>query len=62
MNVPELLREWQEKHGYCHRAAAAAIGVPRGTYIQWLKGRRRPDQSGRTLIAKVLGVESEVQS
>lgn len=37
----EDLRAWQAHMGYTYDTAAAALGVSRGTYADWVAGRSR---------------------
>jgi len=39
--TPADLRAWQAQMGYTYDTAAAALGVSRGTYADWLAGRSR---------------------
>ena len=39
--TPSDLRAWQAHMGYTYDTAAAALGVSRGTYADWLAGRSR---------------------
>ena len=39
--TPDDLRAWQSKMGYTYDTGAAALGVSRGTYADWLAGRSR---------------------
>ena len=39
--TPADLRAWQAHMGYTYDTAAAALGVSRGTYADWLAGRSR---------------------
>lgn len=39
--TPDDLRAWQARMGYTYDTAAAALGVSRGTYADWVAGRSR---------------------
>jgi len=39
--TPADLRAWQAQMGYTYDTAAAALGVSRGTYADWVAGRSR---------------------
>ncbi len=39
--TPADLRAWQAHMGYTYDTAAAALGVSRGTYADWVAGRSR---------------------
>lgn len=39
--TPTDLRAWQAHMGYTYDTAAAALGVSRGTYADWLAGTSR---------------------
>ncbi len=39
--TPADLRAWQAQMGYTYDTAAAALGVSRSTYADWLSGRSR---------------------
>ena len=39
--TPTDLRAWQAQMGYTYDTAAAALGVSRGTYADWLAGTSR---------------------
>lgn len=39
--TPAEFRAWQAQMGYTYHTAAAALGVSRGTYADWLAGRSR---------------------
>lgn len=39
--TPEDMRAWQARMGYTYDTAAAALGVSRGTYADWLAGTSR---------------------
>ena len=39
--TPDDLRAWQSKMGYTYDTGAAALGVSRGTYADWVAGRSR---------------------
>lgn len=51
--TPADLRAWQEAMGYTYDTAAAALGVSRSTYADWVAGRSRttgkPIQPSRML-------------
>ena len=51
--TPADLRAWQAHMGYTYDTAAAALGVSRGTYADWVAGRSRttgkPIQISRTV-------------
>ena len=35
------LRAWQARMGYTYDTAAAALGVSRATYAEWVRGKSR---------------------
>ena len=39
--TPSDLRAWKAHMGYTYDTGAAALGVSRGTYADWLAGRSR---------------------
>ena len=39
--IPDDLRAWQAKMGYTYDTAAAALGVSRSTYAEWVAGKSR---------------------
>ena len=39
--TPDDLRAWQAAMGYTYDSAAAALGVSRSTYADWLAGQSR---------------------
>ena len=39
--TPDDLRAWQAAMGYTYDTAAAALGVSRSTYADWLAGQSR---------------------
>ena len=39
--TPADLRAWQAHMGYTYDTAAAALGVSRSTYAEWVAGRSR---------------------
>ena len=39
--TPADFRAWHEAMGYTYDTGAAALGVSRGTYADWLAGRSR---------------------
>lgn len=48
--TPDDLRAWQAHMGYTYDTAAAALGVSRGTYADWLAGRSRT--TGKPIMIK----------
>lgn len=51
--TPDDFRAWHNAMGYTYNTGAAALGVSRGTYADWLAGRSRttgkPIQISRTV-------------
>lgn len=39
--TPEELRSWQARMGLTYDTAAAALGVSRSTYAEWVAGKSR---------------------
>jgi transcriptional regulator with XRE-family HTH domain len=46
----EDMRAWHDAMGYTYDTGAAALGVSRGTYADWLSGRSRT--TGKPIMIK----------
>lgn len=51
----ERVRALMERHGWNQGQTAAYLGVPQGTFGNWLQGTRKPSQSVVRLL-DVLGI------
>ena len=62
--TPDDLRAWQARMGYTYDTAAAALGVSRGTYADWVAGRSRttgkPIQISRLVALACAALEAGI--
>ncbi len=62
--TPADLRAWQAHMGYTYDTAAAALGVSRATYAEWVAGKSRttgkPITISRTVALACAALAAEV--